>query len=90
MLTGKKKQQNNVPPILKATKNLILSDLKNLQIKAGDTINLYSLFSPGIVRTSNTVKYALDRGILVPATDEQPKPITPPTPATAPKVSQSL
>jgi hypothetical protein len=61
----KRAPENKVPSILKAKTNVILSDLNNFQIKAGETVNLYSLFPPGIVRKSASVKYALDTKALV-------------------------
>jgi hypothetical protein len=75
MLKGKKLPETNVPPILKATANLVLADLGNYQIKAGQIINLYALFPQGMVRKSKAVKYALDHGVLVPDMPVQtPKP----------------
>jgi hypothetical protein len=67
MIKGKKQPENNIPPILTAKVNVVFADLNNFQIKAGKTVNLYALFPPGIVRKSKTVKYALDKGILVPS-----------------------
>lgn len=61
----KRAPENKVPSVLKAKTNVILSDLNNFQIKEGQTVNLYSLFSPGIVRRSASVKYALDTKALV-------------------------
>lgn len=67
MLKAKKAPENKVPPILKATRNVVLADLKNYQIKEGDVINLYSKFPAGIVRRSMSVKHALSAKILIEA-----------------------
>lgn len=69
----KKTKEHNVPSLMKATGNLVLTDLDGFKIKSGDTVNLYSHFPHGRVRKSVNVKYALDLGLLVPITSETRK-----------------
>jgi len=66
-------KQNQIPSILKATANVVLSDLGGLSIKSGETVNLYTRFPSARVRTSVDVKYALDTGLLVPAQESGKK-----------------
>ena len=60
----------DVPAVLEATENVVLTDLDRFQVKVGEKVNLYLSFPANRVKSSQSVHQAMLRGLLLKATQE--------------------